>query len=45
MQSQKVDGVRHHIASFDTEEEAHEAYCHVAKTIFGKFFNAGGSNE
>lgn len=41
----QVDGVRHHIASFDTEEAAHAAYCEVAKEIFGEFFNAGDCNE
>lgn len=41
----QVDGVRHHIASFDTEEEAHKAYCEVAEMIFGKFVNKGNSNE
>lgn len=41
----QVDGVRHHIASFDNEEEAHKAYCEVAEMIFGKFVNKGNSNE
>jgi hypothetical protein len=41
----QVDGVRHHIASFDTELEAHKAYCEVAEKIFGEFFNNGGENE
>jgi hypothetical protein len=41
----QVDGIRHLIASFDTEKEAHKAYCEVAKEIFGEFFNDGNSNE
>jgi diaminopimelate decarboxylase len=41
----QVDGVRHHIASFDTELEAHKAYCEVAEKIFGEFFNNGDENE
>ncbi len=28
-----------HIGYFDTKEEAHEAYCLVAKTIHGEFSN------
>lgn len=41
----QVDGIRHHITSFDTEEEAHKAYCEVAKEIYGEFFNNGNVNE
>jgi hypothetical protein len=37
----QVDGVRHHIASFDNEEDAHKAYCEVALMIFGEFVNYG----
>lgn len=41
----QVDNVRHHIASFNTEEEAHAAYCEVAKQVYGEFFNVGEDNE
>jgi hypothetical protein len=41
----QIDGIRHHIASFDTEEEAHKAYCEIGKQIFGEFFNGGSFNE
>jgi len=31
----------YHIGYFGIEEEAHKAYCFVAKEIFGEFFNNG----
>lgn len=34
----RVDNISYHIGRFDTEEEAHEAYCTVAKDIHGSFF-------
>lgn len=33
-----------HIGYFDSEIEAHEAYCELAKNIFGEFFNNGNNN-
>lgn len=40
----ECDGKMHHIGYFDSEIEAHEAYCELAKNIFGEFFNNGHTN-
>ncbi len=37
----QVDGIRYHIGSFNTEQEAHDAYCKVASDIFNEFLNTG----
>ena len=35
------NGKTTNLGSYDTEEEAHEAYCKAAKKCYGEFFNAG----
>ena len=37
----KINGSLKHIGRFSTAEEAHAAYCNVAKEKFGEFFNSG----
>ena len=39
--SYTLSGKTHHIGTYDTEEEAHEAYMAHTEPLFGEFFNDG----
>jgi len=35
------NGVKHHLGTFETPEEAHAAYCDAASKVFGEFARTG----
>lgn len=37
----RIDKRLHHLGYFDTEQEAHAAYCAKGRELFGEFFNPG----
>jgi hypothetical protein len=37
----KINGKTKHLGLFETEIEAHEAYCKAAAELHGEFFNPG----
>lgn len=37
----RINGQRIHLGYFDTEADAHRAYCEKAKELFGEFYNDG----